>query len=55
MPMRWSWLVWLPFAISLAVVLAAMGWISGAALRLDRAEREARQHAALEERVQLAL
>jgi signal transduction histidine kinase len=35
--------IWFGFAICLAVVLAAMGWISLAALRLDRAEAEARR------------
>jgi signal transduction histidine kinase len=35
--------IWFGFAICLAVVLAAMGWISLTALRLDRAEAEARR------------
>ena len=35
--------LWLIFAACLAVVLAAMGWISLAAVRLDRAEAEARR------------
>jgi signal transduction histidine kinase len=43
------------FAVCLAVVLAAMGWISLTALRLDRAEATARAQAVLEENVRLAL
>jgi signal transduction histidine kinase len=35
--------LWLIFAACLAVVLAAMGWISVTAVRLDRAEAEARR------------
>jgi len=60
---------WTGFALCLAVVLAAMGWISLTALQLDRAEAEARRQesealrkeaearrqAALEENVRLAL
>jgi len=46
--MKRSRLVWIPFAVCLAVVLAAMGWISAAAL-------EAQRKAALEENVRLAL
>ncbi len=53
--MRRSWLVWTAFAICLAVVLSAMGWISFQVLRLDRAEAAARTQAALEENVRLAL
>ena len=47
--------IWLTFAICLAVVLAAMGWVSLAAVRLDRAEVKARQQALTEERIRLAL
>lgn len=53
--MRRSWPIWIGFSLCLAVLLAAMGWISLAALRLDRAEADARQQAALEENVRLAL
>ena len=61
--------IWLGFAFCLVVVLAAMGWISLAALRLDRAEANARlqeaaarrqeaeahRRAAWEENIRLAL
>ena len=47
--------IWLGFTVCLAVLLAAMGWISIVVLRLDRAEARARRQAALEEDVQLAL
>jgi signal transduction histidine kinase len=43
---------WTVFGLCLAIVLAAMGWISLAALKLDR---EARQSATREENVRLAL
>jgi signal transduction histidine kinase len=47
--------IWIVFALCLVVVLAAMGWISAQALRLERAEAETRRRAALEEDVRLAL
>lgn len=53
--MRRSWRLWLAFGASAAVLLAAMGWISAAVLRLDRAEREARDRATQEENIRLAL
>ena len=67
--MRRSWQIWIAFTLCLAVVLAAMGWISLKALGLERGEAEARrqaeearrqeakarQEAALEQDVQLAL
>jgi len=53
--MRHSWSLWLAFAVCLAVALAAMGWVSLTALRLDEAETNARQQAALEESAGLAL
>jgi len=53
--MRRTGLLWSAFAVCLAVVLAAMAWVSGTALRLDEAEARARQQAALEENVRLAL
>jgi len=43
------------FLISFLVVLTGVGWISATALRLERAERAAREQAALEESVRLAL
>jgi len=53
--MKRSWHIWICFVLCLAVVMAAMGWISLAAVGLDRAEAEARRQAALEENVRLAL
>ncbi|MBN2473673.1 MAG: HAMP domain-containing histidine kinase [Pirellulales bacterium] len=60
--MRRSWPIWIGFLFCLVVVLAAVSWISLAALRLDRAEAEARRQeaeawrkAAWEERIRLAL
>lgn len=53
--MRRFWFVWLLFAACLAVVLSGMAWVSAAALRLDRAEAEARRQAVLEENGRLAL
>ena len=67
--MRRTWHIWIAFATCLAVLLAAMGWISLKALGLERAEIEARgqaeearrqqaqarREAALEQDVQLAL
>ncbi|MDP6380367.1 MAG: sensor histidine kinase, partial [Phycisphaerae bacterium] len=53
--MRRPWQIWLVFGLGLSVVLAAVGWISIEALRLDRAQAEARQQAVLEESVRLAL
>ena len=53
--MRHPWTLWLAFALCLLVALAAMGWVSLTALRLDEAEGKARQQAALEENVRLAL
>ncbi len=49
------WQVWLAFVFFLAVLLAAMGWVSRAVLRLE-AERTLAQHQAMvEENVRLAL
>ena len=53
--MKRPWHIWVLFALCLAVLLAAMGWVSVTALRLDRAERDARGQAELEESVRLAL
>jgi signal transduction histidine kinase len=43
------------FALALVVLLGGVGWISVTALRLERAEAEARRRAALEESVRLSL
>ena len=53
--MKRAWLLWLIFALFLAVGFVAMGWISLTILRLDRAEADARHQAILEENVRLAL
>jgi len=53
--MKRTWALWATFLLCLGVVLAAMGWLSLALLRLDEAEARARQQAALEECVGLAL
>jgi signal transduction histidine kinase len=53
--MRRSWLIWTGFLLCLAVVLAAMVRVSAIAVRLDRAEAQARRQADLDERVRLAL
>ena len=47
--------IWTIFAACLAVVFAAMTWVSGTALRLDRAQGEAQRQAQFEEKVRLAL
>ena len=49
------WQTWTVFGLCLAVVLAAMGWVSMTAVRLGRAEAQARRQAALEEDKRLAL
>ena len=53
--MNRPWQIGLVFGLALAVVLAAMGWISAEVLRLDRAQAEARRQALQEENVRLAL
>jgi signal transduction histidine kinase len=53
--MKHARLIWIGFAFCLAVVLAAMGWISLAAVRLQRAEVATRRQAELEETVRLSL
>lgn len=47
--------VWLAFGACLTLLLAAMGWVSVTALRLDRVQQQAERQAELEERVRLAL
>jgi signal transduction histidine kinase len=53
--MNRPWQIWTAFALCLAVVLSALGYISTTALKLDHAQAAARKQADLEERVQLAL
>ena len=53
--MNRPWKIWAVFALCLAVLLAALGWMSLTTLRLDRAQWQAEQQANLEERVRLAL
>jgi len=60
--MKRPWHIWIGFVLCLAVVLAAMGWLSLTALRLDRAAAEARRQeaqahrqTAWEENIRLAL
>src|SRR6266511_1971843 len=48
-------LTWAIFALCLAVVLAAMGWITRLVLRLDQAEADASRQATLQENIRLAL
>jgi signal transduction histidine kinase len=50
-----AWRLWAVFALCLAAMLAGVGAISLAALRLERSEAEARGQAAVEEDVRLAL
>jgi signal transduction histidine kinase len=53
--MNRPWHVWCGFAAALAVVLAAMAWVSAAVLRLERDAEAAAAGAAVEEDVRLAL
>jgi len=53
--MRSPWQVWLAFAVCLAMIVAAVGWLSFRALESDRAEATAKQQAAAEESARLAL
>ncbi len=53
--MNRPWQIWTVFGVSLALVLAAMAWVSRVTLQLDRSERDARQRALLEENIRLAL
>src|SRR2546421_8791423 len=53
--MNRPWHIWSVFAVCLAVLLAAMGWVSLAAIRLDRGQQEMAHQAEIEERVRLAL
>ena len=49
------WQLWVVFALCLGVLLVGVGGISLAAIRLDRAEADARRQAGVEEDVRLAL
>lgn len=53
--MRRMRFTWPAFAAAAVVVLASMGWVTAAVLRLDAAEAESRRRAQLEENVRLAL
>ncbi len=53
--MRRPWQIWLGFFSALALVAAGVGWLSFRALESDHAEEVARQRAAVEEDVRLAL
>lgn len=53
--MHRPWHIAAIFGVSLALLLAATGWITRTALRYERAEAQARRQAALEEQVRLAL
>src|SRR5262245_12158325 len=53
--MNRPWQIWISFGMALAIVAAGVGWLSFRALESDRAEAAARQRAALEEDVRVAL
>ncbi len=53
--MHRPWLIGIIFTLCVAVVFAAMAWVSVRALRLDRDEAEARRRIAIEEDVRLAI
>ncbi len=53
--MNRPWKTWVIFGFAFAILLAAMGWVSLTALRLDNAQRDARRQAEFEEKVRLAL
>src|SRR5687768_3967037 len=53
--MKRPWQVWLAFVLCVAVLAAAMGWLTAHALRVDRERSAARAEAELEQRVSLAL
>ena len=46
---------WITFGACAAAVIAALGWTTASILRLERAERAARQQADLQERIRVAL
>jgi two-component sensor histidine kinase len=47
--------IWIVFGLCLALLLAAMTWLSRTALRLDRAQAETQRRADYEENIRLAL
>jgi len=53
--MKRPWHIWIGFAVCVAVLLTALGWISSEAVRLDDARMAAARDAALEENVRLSL
>lgn len=53
--MHRPWIIIFSFGTALAVVLAALGWVTSLAVDRDRAEAQARRQAALEENIRLAL
>ncbi len=53
--MNRPWQIWLAFSICLAVVIAAVGWVSVKALQADASEAAAKRQALLEENARLAL
>jgi signal transduction histidine kinase len=53
--MKRPWQVWLAFFLCGAVLVAAMGWLTAHAVRVDRERSAARAEAELEQRVSLAL
>jgi hypothetical protein len=53
--MNRPWHIWVAFALCLAAVLGAMGWVSVTVLRLENAEVNAQHQAEREENVRLAL
>ena len=53
--MKRPWAILTAFAACLAVVLAALAWVSIVAIRLDRRDAEVQRDAELEERARLAL
>lgn len=53
--MKRPWQIWSLFALGLAIVIPAMGWLTVKALELDRAESIARRQAEQEESVSRAL
>jgi signal transduction histidine kinase len=53
--MKRPWLTWIVFACCLAVVIGGLAYVTRLVLGLDKAQSEAVQHAALQEKVRLAL
>src|SRR5436305_7962668 len=53
--MRSTWHVWTAFAASLAIIIAAVTWLSVRALKSEEAEATARGQAAAEQNARLAL